>query len=274
MDLPHSEQLKELSEFIFANFKYDFREYAESSFSRRVVNFLQKNNLHNTKELIQKITLNPDLINTFVCEITVNVTELFRDPSFWKSYSNYLDTYIRSKNEIRILHLACSSGEEMLSNQVIFHKLHSTNKLIIDCYDIDPNIIKEAKKYSFNKKNLHDYQANFSNVYAGDRLESYFNFDGDYFTLNKDLKTICNFKIHDIITEQIFEKYDIIFCRNLLIYFTPRMQSMVIEKLYKALNPKGILCIGAKESLIWYDLYNQHFCAIDQKNKIYQKLTL
>lgn len=274
MDLPHTDQLKELTEFIYANFKYDFREYAESSFARRIVNFLQKHNLNNTKELIQKITLNPNLIDVFVCEITVNVTELFRDPAFWKSYSNYLDPCIRQKKDFRILHLACSSGEEMLSNQLVFRKLHSTNNIIIDCYDIDQNIIKEAKRYGFNKKYLSEYQTNFNSVYNGDRLESYFNYDGENFSLAKEFKSECNFKIHDIITDSIYEKYDIIFCRNLLIYFTPRMQSMVIEKLYKALNAKGILCIGAKESLIWYDLYNLHFCAIDQKNKIYQKLTL
>lgn len=264
--------LKRISELIYDRYRYDFRNYAMSSFKRRVARILELKKL-SLACLLQKLSETPPFIHEFVDELTVNVTEMFRDPGFWKVMRDTVIPAIRKeKRSFRIWHAGCSSGEEVLTMCILLKEMGALDEALITATDIDVNMLQRARTVAIPMKNMLVNETNYSATgYDAPKLQSYYTAENGQALFHRDLVKQVSFQPHDLVTGEVFDTFDLIFCRNVMIYFNQDLQNDVLKKFHSSLSPEGYLAIGSKESLIWCD-YGSRFSVVSQDEKIYRKL--
>ena len=264
--------LKRISELIYEKYNYDFRNYAMSSFKRRVVRILELKKL-TLSNLLTKLTEAPPFINEFIDELTVNVTEMFRDPGFWKVMcQEVLPAIHQNKKKFSIWHAGCSSGEEVLTMAVMLEEMGILDDVTITATDLDANMLERAKLAVYPTKNMSLNEQNYTS-FGGDiaGLRKYYLQENGHVKFDHSLLSNVTFMRHDLVTGDVFDSFDLILCRNVMIYFNQELQNEVLKKFHESLLPNGYLSIGSKESLIWCD-YANRFMVISNDEKIYRKI--
>ncbi len=237
---------------------YDLCEYSDSSISRRI-NTVLKNHKLSLNQLITKTKTDTSFVEHIVQEITVNTTEFFRDTEVWRElYNNYFPS-LKSKNRINIWHAGCSSGQEVYSNLILLNELELLEKSNVVATDLNNQMLRIAKKGKFNHKQNHQHLENFNVVLNKNKtgkkvpFEKYFEETDNQSSVEvKDLlKTSCNFQRHDLVNGEINSslKFDLIFCRNVLIYFNSSLQTKILQQFYNKLTNGGMLILGNHEGL-------------------------
>jgi chemotaxis protein methyltransferase CheR len=264
--------LKRISELIYLKYNYDFRDYAMSSFKRRVLRIMELKKL-SVETLLRKLTEKPVFINEFLDEITVNVTEMFRDPGFWRVIRDVIIPAIRENHkQFKIWHAGCSSGEEVLTMSIILKEMGILQDVTITATDLDINILEKAKTASYPVKNMELNEKNYLRYYgAGGTLKDFYTEDNGQAVFKKELFANVSFRKHDLVLGDVFNKFDLILCRNVMIYFNQSLQNEVLKKFHESLYRYGFLSIGSKESLIWCD-YADRFKVVNHEEKIYKKI--
>lgn len=265
-------ELRKLTQFIKDKFDYNFKDYAMSSFRRRIKRMLDLYKLQTVDDLIHLLNTKEDFFEEFVSELTVNVTEMFRDPTFWRVLREHIIPNIMlNHDKISIWHAGCSSGEEIVSMCIVLDEMGILDKAKIVATDIDRSIIDKAKQARYalkhmdvNRKNYLRYQGKFS-------LEKYYTESGNDAIINKSLLENVSYRKHDLVQGSVFSKFDLILCRNVMIYFNQTLQNQVLHKLHESLFKYGYLVIGSKESLIWCDIAHK-FIVVNNEEKIYKKI--
>ena len=263
--------LRRISELIYERYNYDFRNYAMSSFKRRVLRILELKKL-TIPHLLSKLVDTPPFIHEFVDELTVNVTEMFRDPGFWRVMRNEVIPAIRqTKKTFNIWHAGCSSGEEVLTMAVLLDELGILEHARITATDIDSAMLDRGRTATYPIKNMVVNDQNYA-AYGGKRedLSHYYEQVNGSAIFRRDLLDNVHFSRHDLVTGQAFDSFDLILCRNVMIYFNQDLQNEVLKKFHESLTPNGFLSIGSKESLIWCD-YANRFMVANNDEKIYKK---
>jgi chemotaxis protein methyltransferase CheR len=263
--------LKKISEFIFQKYQYDFRNYAMSSFKRRVQRILELKKL-TVDGLIKKLTDTPSFINEFLDELTVNVTEMFRDPSFWRIMrEEIVPAILLNHKQFKIWHAGCSSGEEVLSMAILLKEMGILDSVQLYATDLDTTILERARSATYSMKNMELNEKNYIRFQGAGSLTDYYKAENGYAVFNKDLLANVNFRKHDLVLGEAFNKFDLILCRNVMIYFNQTLQNEVLKKFHESLFKYGYLAIGSKESLIWCD-YANRFIVVNNEEKIYKKI--
>jgi len=263
--------LKKITTILHSKYGYDFRDYAMSSFKRRVLRILELYNL-TVDSLLRRITEQPDFVPNFLDEITVNTTECFRDPSFWRLLRQEIIPSIRLNNpQFRILHAGCSSGEEVLSMTILLHEMGILGDVNITATDIDTLILEKAKSATYPIKNMEVNEKNYIRFEGKYDIKQYYKQENGKAVFNRELFRNVFFRKYDLVTGEVFNKFDLVLCRNVMIYFNPKLQNEVLKKLHGSLFTYGYLCIGSKESIIWCD-YANRFIVVNQEEKIYKKI--
>lgn len=264
--------LRRISELIYERYNYDFRNYAMSSFKRRVVRILELKKL-TVPNLLTKLIDTPPFIHEFVDELTVNVTEMFRDPGFWRVIRDEVIPDIRqTKKKFTIWHAGCSSGEEVLTMCVVLHELGILEDVHIVATDIDSGTLTRGRSGIYPVKSMGINEQNYL-AYAGhdNGLKKYYEQVNGSAIFKKDLLTNVTFTRHDLVMGEVFDRFDLILCRNVMIYFNQELQNEVLKKFHESLLPNGFLSIGSKESLIWCD-YGNRFLVVNNDEKIYRRV--
>lgn len=263
--------LKRISELIFQKFNYDFRNYAMSSFKRRVLRIMELKKL-NVDTLIKRLNENPIFINEFLDELTVNVTEMFRDPSFWRIMrEEIIPAILLNHKQFKIWHAGCSSGEEVLTMAIMLKEMGILHDVTLIATDLDVNILEKAKNATYPIKNMELNEKNYIRFQGTRSLKDYYKEDGGYAVFDKELLANVSFRKHDLVLGEVFNKFDMILCRNVMIYFNQTLQNEVLKKFHESLFKYGYLAIGSKESLIWCD-YANRFIVVNNEEKIYKKI--
>ncbi len=264
--------IKKIAKVVHTKYGYDFENYAISSFKRRILRVMEINKINSVDTLIHRLENDANYINEFISEITVNVTEMFRDPSFWKVLKeNIIPNILLNHNKITIWHAGCSSGEEVMSMVILLKEMGIEDKARIVATDLDHDILKKAQTASFSSKNMVINNRNYTAFCDKDNLNQYFTEKDNISYLNKDLYKNVSFRKHDLVKGDVFSKFDLILCRNVMIYFNQFLQNEVLIKLHESLFKYGFLAIGSKESLIWCEIANK-FIVVNNEEKIYKKI--
>lgn len=243
-------ELDEVTQLIFETYQIDFRNYAKSSFSRRITRITTINALKSKNELFDYIK-NISNINEFIEEVTVNTTEMFRDPSFWLVLRNVVLPELNTHDNIKIWHAGCSTGEEVISMRILLRELGMEQKTTTYATDIDLTVIEKAKKAVYSSKNLSLNQSNYQLAGGEKTLSDYFESTNDLtYTFDSTLLNSVNFKRFDLVKDVMYNKFDLILCRNVLIYFDFSLQEIVIETFVKSLFSRGFVAIGQKETIL------------------------
>lgn len=263
--------LKRIAELIYQKHNYDFRNYAMSSFKRRVLRIIELKKL-SVDALIKKLTETPSFINEFLDELTVNVTEMFRDPSFWRIMrEEIIPAILLNHKQFKIWHAGCSSGEEVLSMAIMLKEMGIWQDVQLFATDLDTAILERAKSASYSIKNMELNEKNYIRFQGTSSIKNYYKEENGMAVFNKDLLANVTFRKHDLVLGEVFNKFDLVLCRNVMIYFNQTLQNEVLKKFHEGLFKYGYLAIGSKESLIWCD-YANRFIVVNNEEKIYKKI--
>ncbi|MBS1488178.1 MAG: protein-glutamate O-methyltransferase CheR [Bacteroidetes bacterium] len=263
--------LKRITELIHTKHGYDFRNYAMSSFKRRILRILELKNL-TIESLLKRLNDSPVFINEFLDELTVNVTEMFRDPGFWRALRDeIIPDILLNHQTFNIWHAGCSSGEEVLSMAILLREMGIHNQVTLYATDLDATILEKAKAISYPVKNMEINEKNYIRYEGKWSLRDYCKEENGKVTFDKGLLANVTFRRHDLVLGEVFNKFDLILCRNVMIYFNQALQNEVLKKFHASLFKYGYLAIGSKESLIWCDVANR-FLVVNNEEKVYKKI--
>ena len=258
---------------------YDFSDYSEKSFKRRLAKILSDDK-SNINSLISAILKNKEFLEKVVKDITVNTTELFRDPEIWHILRYQILPRYKNNDTINIWHAGCSTGQEVYSMLILLNEIGLFDKTNIYATDLNVDVLETAKKgvykYLFNI----GYLDNFDKVIK----ENPFNYESyndvpysKYFGIDKSKDTIKMksfllqkpvYKKHDLVRDDnIFSiKFDLILCRNVIIYFNYNLQNKVFNLFYNSLYTKGCLVLGMHETIL-----GQNASKFEKKGQAYFK---
>ncbi|WP_277487783.1 CheR family methyltransferase [Catalinimonas alkaloidigena] len=264
--------IRRITEIVKNCHGYDFTDYAMSSFKRRIQRILELHKFSSVEQLIKKIETDPVFFETFLAEITVNVTEMFRDPSFWREIRDHIiPNILLNHDTFSIWHAGCSSGEEVISMTILLKEMGILEKVNIIATDIDKPILNRAMKAEYSLKNMELNEKNYIRYQGTESVRNYYEEKNGLAVFDKSLLERVSFRNFDLVRGTPFNKFDLILCRNVMIYFNQNLQNEVLKKLHESLFKYGYLAIGSKESLIWCEIANR-FIVANNEEKIYKKI--
>jgi len=263
------QELDSLVAFIKNIHGFDFSGYSAASLKRRVSRIMELQRL-SLFELRTLLTNDADYFELFLIEVTVNVTEMFRDPPFYQSVVSNIIPYLKSYQRIKVWNAGCSTGEELYSFAILFSEANLYERAFFYGTDINADVLEQAKNGIYNLQKMKQYAENFQNTATTNTLSNYYTAKYDAASIHHSLKKNILFSVHNLASDGVFNEFQLISCRNVLIYFNTDLQKKVIELFYNSLANFGFLCLGSKETLRSTEL--GRFKIIDKKNNIYQKI--
>ncbi len=242
---------------------YDFTEYSTSSLRRRLTKILMEYDI-SMDQLIQYLKSDPLFMEKIVKKLTVHTSELFRDPGIWKKIHAELLPSWKDKSSIHIWHSGCSAGQEIYSMMMVLDDLGMLEKSHIYASDLNPDVLEAARlgryKYHFNQSYLENFDKVILNG-TGENNRDHKKYWKKYFTVDEARDTIQMreslrskpvYKKLDLVKDPnlFLVNFDLIICRNVIIYFNNQLQNRVFDLFYENLRPNGVLLLGVHESII------------------------
>src|SRR5258708_6503545 len=243
------EELQLLLNEIIDRYGYDFTGYSEASLKRRIEQFMIKDHVPDISKLRSLIIKNPDYFGWLVEEITVNVTEMLRDPIFYRTIREEVLPALATYPFIRIWHAGCSTGEEVYSMAILLKEAGLLHKSLLYATDINPLVIEKARKGIFPVSQMQKYSENYIQSGGINDFSSYYTANYHLAKFDSSLAGKMIFSTHNLVSDSSFNEFQLILCRNVLIYFERDLQSKVFKLFDYSLENFGYLALGSKESL-------------------------
>ena len=265
-----------LLEAIFQRYGYDFRNYARASIKRRILSFLAMNpeiigaEDENISKLIPQVLYDEDLFQKLLQYFSITVTEMFRDPEFFKALREKVIPYLKTFPHVRIWHAGCSSGEEVYSMAIILKEEGLYNKTTIYATDFNDEALGNAKKGIYKLEAGKEFSKNYQKSGGKKSLASYYHANYDAMIFDKSLMKNVTFSNHNLVLDGSFGEMHLILCRNVLIYFDKTLQGKIFNLFDESLCDNGFLGLGSKETLSFSNA-EKDFSVFDKNWKIYQK---
>nr|WP_320016818.1 protein-glutamate O-methyltransferase CheR [uncultured Desulfobacter sp.] len=259
-----------LFEALKQRYGYDFKDYSFETARRRVLQQVALMELDSINSLQRLILNNSDAADGLVKALSINVTEMFRDPEFFLILRNRIMPRLTGRDHLKIWHAGCASGEEVYSMAILLKEEGLYEQTTIYGTDFNGPILDTAKAgiipMGQMKKNIYNYQGG-----GGSRdFADYYHARYEGVVLSSALKKNIVFSLHDLARDDAFGTFEMIICRNVLIYFNHRLKDRVFKLFKDSLGTGGYLCLGSHES-IPAGRFNKYFKVIDADMKIYQK---
>lgn len=259
-----------LIEEMYKYYGYDFSGYSTASFRRRVDRLYQMDGFESFSEFLSKARSDEEYFKHMVEEITVNVTEMFRDPSFYKTLRTEILPTLATKPFIRIWHAGCASGEEVFSVAILLKELNLLHKSILYATDLNPTVLEIAKKGLFPLRTIQQYAENYRIASGKNDFSNYYTANYGFAKFSNELIDRMVFSQHNLVTDGSFNEFDLILCRNVLIYFDKDFQRIALELFDQSLSKLGYLALGTKETIKFSSI--QHRYKQFEKEKIWKKM--
>ncbi|WP_025116517.1 CheR family methyltransferase [Lysinibacillus fusiformis] len=260
-----------LLEAIYRLSGYDFRQYNRSSISRRIFNRMRINSIPTISRVQEKVIHDQEFLEQLLNDFSINVTEMFRNPSFFKAFREKVIPTLREYQEIRIWHAGCATGEEVYSMAILLQEEGLIDKAVIYATDMNEQVLEKAKKGVFPIQKMQAYTKNYMLAGGSHAFSEYYKTDYQYAYFHPTLLKNIIFAQHNLVTDQSFNEFHVVLCRNVLIYFSPQLQSQVHHLFYESLSDKGFLCLGDKETLRFEEVIS-NYREVAGNERIYQKI--
>lgn len=272
MDYPDTEniELELLLDAIYKKYGYDFRGYSRASIKRRVMHRLVLSKLQTFSDMQREVLRNEKFFLTLLQDMSINVTEMFRDPTFYKALREKILPELAQKSMIRIWHAGCSSGEEVYSMAILLKEAGLYDRSRIYATDFDTTALEKAKKGIYPIDQLKKYTQNYKESGGLESFADYYSARYELVLIDKSFKENIHFTDHNLVTDGVFSEMDLIICRNVLIYFKRELQDRVFKLFLDSLHESGILCLGSKET-IRISSFSKAFDDVVKEEKIYRK---
>lgn len=241
--------IEEFLEMLFNRYGYDFRLYHRDMIQRRIEFFMVKHEIKNIKDVMGLILFNKSAFNMFFLDVSINVTEFFRKPaSFVKTIELLKHKYIKAHN-IKVWSAGCSSGEEVYSMAIILKNLGLLEKSIIYATDFNSVVLEEAKNGIYSNESFEQGLHNYKHIGLSGKFDDYVIRNNNFVTIQDEIKEKTLFFGHNLATDSSFKEFDIIICKNVIIYFDDNLQKKVFQLFYDSLKFGGYLILGQSESI-------------------------
>ena len=265
------EQIAELLSIIKNRYGYDFANYSEASLIRRITRFREVTKTFDFFELKNRLLNDAAYFADFVIEITVNVTEMFRDPSFFKALREKVFPYLETYPFYKVWNAGCSTGEEVYSTAILLHEKKILDRARIYATDINSKVLASAREGIFPLKHMQDYSSNYQKAGGEFSLSDYYVAQYGLAKFDSQLPKNMMFSVHNLVSDGSFNEFNLIVCRNVMIYFNRKLQERVFRLFYESMPVYGFLALGSKETLQFSGVY-ECFEVVDAKEKIYRKI--
>ena len=263
-------EIEQLLEVIFKVYGYDFRNYNKAHVKRRILHRVTNLGLQSVSQLQHKILYEQDCFDLLLRDLSINVTEMYRDPGFYRSIRNEIIPILRTYPYIKVWHAGCSTGEEVYSFAIMLFEEGLYNRTQIYATDFNQNVLEVAKQAIYPISKIKDYTMNYQASGGTHSLAEYYVANYDSVIFDNKLKENIVFAEHNLVTDSVFAEVNLLICRNVLIYFNKELQNKVINLFSESLIKGGFLGLGSKENIMLADA-NEQFEIIDSKEKIFKK---
>jgi chemotaxis protein methyltransferase CheR len=267
--LINEQEMEMLLDDMYQQYGYDFTGYSRASLVRRIRRLIINDKLPSFAELRYRIRNEPKYFAHAIEEISVNVTEMLRDPAFYKSIIEKVIPILATYPFIRIWHAGCATGEEVYSMAILLQEAGLLEKSLIYGTDINPAALEKARQGIFPIGYMQQYSRNY--IAAGGRNDFSAYYTANYHLAKFDgsLSDKMIFSTHNLVTDSSFNSFQLIFCRNVMIYFDKKLQDRVLNVFDNSLEQFGFLALGSKESLRFSPIANRYTQI--EKEKIWRK---
>ena len=264
------EELDAFLNELFQTYGYDFTGYARSSLKRRLNRLLIIDRYPSVAEFLYRVKSEPDYLTHVVEEISVNVTEMFRDPPMFKTLREQILPVLATHPLIRIWHAGCATGEEVYSMAILLEEAALLHKTLLYATDINPSVIENIKRGTFPLNAMKQHSESYIAAGGKKDFSAYYTAKYGWAKFDARLSQRMIASTHNLVSDRSFNAFHLIFCRNVLIYFNKELQENVLSLFDESLEKLGFLVLGSKENLRFSSLdgdYEQ-----TGKEKIWRKM--
>ena len=234
----------EFHKWIYKEFNIDLNAYKSEQLNRRIGSLMLRTGITSLDEYKNILLTNKEQREKFLDFITINVTEFFRNPELFYELQGVIREYSKNVSRLKVWSAACSMGCEPYSIAIIIDDINPKVKVDILATDIDKNILKKAELGEYISVEMKNVSETFK--------RRYFNIKDEKYKINEKIKSMVTFKQHDLILDKYDTNFDLIVCRNVIIYFKNEVKKEIFKRLAQALKKGGILFVGATESIYNY----------------------
>lgn len=267
----NDEQIETLLSDALEVYGYDFTGYSKASLKRRILRLYALDNFVSFAEFRYKIKTEPGYFKRFLQQVTINVTEMFRDPDFYKTLRKEVLPKLGTYPFIRLWVAGCSTGEEAFSISIILKELDLLKKSLIYATDINSAVLEKAAQAIIPLSKMKQYSENYIASGGTENFSDYYSANYSLAKLHDDVKSKIIFSTHNLASENSFNEFQLILCRNVLIYFDRQLQTKIFELFDNSLENLGYLGLGSKESLD-FSVLSKKYKKINGQ-KIWRKIT-
>jgi chemotaxis protein methyltransferase CheR len=260
-----------LLEGIYQHYGFDFRGYAWASLKRRLWRRAQAERVPSLSALQERVLHDPEAMERLLFDLSINVTSMFRDPSFFQAFREKVVPLLRTYPFVRIWNAGCSTGEETYSLAILLREEGLHDRARIYATDINDAVLAHARAGAYPLDRMRDYTENYIRAGGRDAFSAYYEADGDRARFDPALLEQVVFAQHNLVSDSAFNEFNVIVCRNVMIYFGKSLQDRVHQLFYESLEMFGILALGHKES-IRFSGHEDSYEELDPQEKLYRKV--
>lgn len=271
MDDLETIEIQLLLEGIYRHYGFDFRDYVIASLRRRIWNVVKAEGLATISALQDRVLHDPAAMERFLLSLSVNVTSMFRDPSFYLTFRTRVVPLLRTYPFIRIWHAGCSTGEEVYSMAILLQEEGLYERCRIYATDMNEAVLGRARAGIFPLNRMQEYTANYLRAGGKRSFSEYYTAAYDGAIFRPQLQEHVVFSQHNLAMDSSFNEFNVILCRNVLIYFNERLQERVHNLLHASMVMFGVLGLGQQETI----RFNQHEASYEELargEKLYRRI--
>lgn len=242
-------EIELLLEGVFRHYGFDFRAYAYASIRRRLWKRIEEEGLSSVSALQERVLHEPAMMEKLLLDLSINVTAMYRDPGFYQTFREHVVPLLRTYPFIRIWHAGCSTGEEVYSMAILLREEGLYDRARIYATDINEVVLQRAKAGIFPLERMQEYTDNYMRAGGKRSFSEYYTAKYGGALFDQSLTKNVVFSQHNLVTDRSFSEFNVILCRNVLIYFDKTLQAKVHGLFYDSLSMFGVLVLGSKESL-------------------------
>lgn len=263
-------EIRVLLEAVYQHYGYDFRRYARGSLRRRLWRRADAEGVKTMSGLQERVLHNPIAMESLLMDLSVNVTAMFRDPSFYVALREKVLPILKTYPFVRIWNAGCSTGEEVYSIAILLQEEGLLDRARIYATDINERVLERADEGVIALDRMRTFTQNYQRAGGSEVFSQYYKADGDKARIDRDLLRNVVFAQHNLVSDRSFNEFHLIICRNVMIYFDKDLQDEVHELFIQSLVKLGILALGSKESIRFSAVASQYE-ELDPEEKIYRR---
>ena len=264
-------ELRLLLEAVSTHYGYDFRGYARASVLRRVRHRVVEEGLTTISGLQERVLHDRGCLERLLLDLSISVTAMFRDPSFYMALRKRAIPLLRTYPFIRVWNAGCATGEETYSLAILLREEGLADRARIYATDINDVVLSQAREGFFPLERMKEYTRNYITAGGTNAFSDYYQVVGPRVMFDRSLVSNVVFAQHNLVSDASFNEFNLIVCRNVMIYFDRQLQDRVHELFYRSLGRRGILALGHKES-VRFTSHEEDYDEVDERERLYRRV--